>query len=130
MKSDLSVLVPITAMLVAFAICFAALYFRFQVRKLRNSERLAAIARGIEIPEEGPGRVAWLLRGLVWIAGGIGVSIVLLVLYVVHHDAAALATAAVGVIPIGVGAAHLVAYRMAGLKAAYPVTSDRQQAHG
>jgi hypothetical protein len=127
MSSEISVLIPITALLAAFSICFAALYYRFQVRKLRNSERLAAIARGIEIPEEGPGRVAWLLRGLIWIAGGFGISIVLSVLYIVHHDGAALATATVGVIPKAVGAAYLVAYRVAGARR---TAGARQQAHG
>lgn len=114
MRTDASLLVPIVAVLAAFFICFAALYFRFQVRKLRHSERLAAIEKGIELPEEGPGRMVWLLRGLVWIAGGVGIIVVLTGLHVAHGDRATLGTATLGIIPLTVGGAHLLAYRLAG----------------
>ncbi len=114
MRFDGTVLVPMTALVAAFAICIAALWFRHQARRLRHQERLAAIEAGQTLPPEGAGPAAWLLRGMMWLAGGVGISVMLGAMFLVHHDAAALGSAAVGVIPMGIGAAYLITYRLAG----------------
>lgn len=116
MRFDGTILVPMTALLAAFGICLAALWFRHQARQLRHQERLAAIEQGQPLPPEGPGRAAWLLRGMLWLAAGAGISIMLSAMFFVHHDAAALGSAAIGVVPMGIGAAYLVTYRIAGTR--------------
>ena len=55
---------------------------------------------------------SYLLRGLVWLAVGIGISILFVVMYRVEQDPGLLAMATLGSIPAGVGVAHLVLYRL------------------
>jgi hypothetical protein len=58
------------------------LYLRFRRRELQHKERMAAIEKGVALPdltdiEAGP-RV-YLLRGMIWVLSGIALSIFLLV---------------------------------------------------
>ena len=60
-----------------------ALYLRFRRRELRHKERMAAIEKGVALPdltdiEAGP-RI-YLLRGMIWLLSGITLSVFLLVL--------------------------------------------------
>ena len=57
-------------------------------------------------------RNSHLLSGLVWLAIGIGMLILFLVMYRVEHDPGLLAMATLGSIPAGVGIAHLVVHRL------------------
>lgn len=59
-----------------------ALYMRFRRRELQHKERMAAIEKGVALPdltdiEAGP-RI-YLLRGMIWLLGGIALSVFLLV---------------------------------------------------
>jgi hypothetical protein len=106
------VFVPIVALLVAWGIAFVALHYRNQARQLRHGERMAAIEKGIELPPEPRG--SYLLRGLIWLFVGLGISIFFAALYLAEHDRNQLAMTALGVIPIGVGAAYLIVSRIEG----------------
>jgi hypothetical protein len=60
-----------------------ALYMRFRRRELQHKERMAAIEKGVALPdltdiEAGP-RI-YLLRGMIWLLGGIALSVFLLVI--------------------------------------------------
>jgi hypothetical protein len=60
-----------------------ALYMRFRRRELLHKERMAALEKGVALPdltdiEAGP-RV-YLLRGMIWLFGGIALSVFLLAL--------------------------------------------------
>jgi hypothetical protein len=60
-----------------------ALYMRFRRRELLHKERMAALEKGVALPdltdiEAGP-RV-YLLRGMIWLLGGIALSVSLVVL--------------------------------------------------
>jgi NO-binding membrane sensor protein with MHYT domain len=104
------VLIPITALLVAWGIAFVALHYRNRAQQLRHSERLTAIEKGIEpLPEP---RSSHLLRGLVWLFVGLGISVFFAALYLAERDRDELAMTALGLIPIGVGAAYLIVYRV------------------
>ena len=115
MRGNVEVFIPIVALIVIWAIAFVALYFRNRTRQLRNTERLAAIEKGIDLPPEpGLGRNAYLLRGLIWLAVGIGTVIFFVSLYFAERDRDELPVATLGLIPMGVGIAYLVVYRIEG----------------
>jgi hypothetical protein len=70
---------------IAASILIIALVYRFKQRELRHKERMAAIEKGAELPAEPAERppVPWsprvyLLRGLIWLFTGIGLSTFLL----------------------------------------------------
>jgi hypothetical protein len=109
-------LLPIVFLIVACAVAFGAFYFRNRARAFRHAERMAAIEKGMELPPEpiqptlGP--KAYLLRGLIWLFVGMGISIFFLSLRAAEHDNHLFAVATLGLIPMGVGIAHLIVYRL------------------
>jgi hypothetical protein len=108
-------LLPMVFLLVACAVAFGALHFRNRGRAFRHAERMAAIEKGMELPPEPSpslGPKAYLLRGLIWLFVGAGISIFFLSLRLSEHDNHLLAVSTLGLIPMGVGIAHLVIYRI------------------
>lgn len=105
-------LFPIVFMIVACVIVPVALYFRQRAAELRNRKFFDATHKGIRFPESWVQRNSYLLRGLVWLAVGIGISILFAVMYRVEQDPGLLAMATLGSIPAGVGVAHLVVHRV------------------
>jgi len=66
----------------AMGLVVYALYLRFRRRELQHKERMAAIEKGVALPdltdvEAGP-RI-YLLRGMMWLFGGIALSVFLMV---------------------------------------------------
>ena len=68
----------------AAAIIIWSLILRYKRQEMRHKERMTAIEKGAQLPEEPPERprVPWsprvyLLRGLVWLFAGIGLSVFL-----------------------------------------------------
>jgi hypothetical protein len=104
-------LFPIMFMIVACVIVPAALYFRQRAAELRYWKMIHG-TRGSLLPESWVQRNSYLLRGLVWMAVGIGISILFVVMYRVEQDPGLLAMATLGSIPVGVGIAHLVVHRI------------------
>jgi hypothetical protein len=88
----------------------AALYTYYRVRKLRTEERLAALARGTEIPMEpelsqyGRSRRA----GVLLFCGGLGWSIMFAMIARILGEPETMAAAAVGVLPLAVGIGYFV----------------------
>jgi Domain of unknown function (DUF6249) len=109
-------LIPLAVLGVVWAIAFAAFRFRGQVQQLRHSERLAAIEKGIDVPIEAPeprfSEHVYLLRGLIWLFIGFGISIIFTALFLAEHVRELFALITLGLIPIGVGSAYLVVYRV------------------
>jgi hypothetical protein len=122
MSSDLvASLLPILFMVVACVIVPAALYFRQRARELQIAKfRNLVHGRGSPLPESWVERNSYLLRGLVWLAIGIGITILFVVMYRVEKDPGLLAMATLGPIPAGVGVAHLVVHRVSKPKPAPP----------
>lgn len=127
-----------------------ALYLRFRRRELQHKERMAAIEKGVALPdltdvEAGP-RI-YLLRGMIWLLSGIALSVCLLVVSATTrfpksvnerfgeadriarwggtadqikqaqndtspYERVPYAVSLVGLVPIGVGAAYLIFYRV------------------
>jgi hypothetical protein len=112
-------LLPVVFLIVAWAVAFVALNFRHKARTLRHAERMAALEKGMELPPEpqrgpgpGLGPKALLLRGLIWLFVGVGISIFFLTMRLAEHNNHLFAVATLGLIPMGVGVAHLVVYRL------------------
>lgn len=101
---------PIIFMIVACVVVPAALYFRQRAAELQYWKMING-TRGV-VPETWMRRNSYLLRGLVWLAVGIGILTLFVVMYRVEHDPGLLAMATLGSIPAGVGVAHLVVHRL------------------
>ena len=135
--------------LAAVGLVVYALYLRFRRRELQHKERMAAIEKGVALPdltdiEAGP-RI-YLLRGMIWLLSGIALSVFLLVvsattrfprsaeerfreantiqrwggtaeqIQAAQNDTSPhelpYAVSLIGLVPVAVGAAYLIFYRV------------------
>ena len=96
-------IVGFAAVIMVFGIPMAALYCYYRVRKLRTEERLAAIARGVNVPMEPELSQAARSRrsGILLTSGGIGYMIAFAL--VARSEPDAWVAAAFGVIPLAIG---------------------------
>jgi preprotein translocase subunit Sss1 len=101
-------LVGLAAVIMIFGIPMAAMYTFFRVRRLRSEERLAAMARGLEVPMQPELSEAARSRrsGILLVAGAIG-YIVTFVL-IAREEPDAMIAATFGVIPLAIGLGFFV----------------------
>jgi Domain of unknown function (DUF6249) len=95
--------VGFAAVVMIFAIPLAAIYTYYRVRRLRTEERLAAIARGVNVPMEPELSQAAHSRrsGILLVCGSLGYTITFMLIGRVEPDAHI--AAAFGIIPFAVG---------------------------
>jgi hypothetical protein len=95
--------VGFAAVVMVFAIPLAAIYAIYRVRRLRTEERLAAIARGVNVPMQPELTEAARSRraGILLTSGAIGYTIAFALIARAEPDA--WVAAAFGVIPLAVG---------------------------
>lgn len=107
--------IPLTAIVASVALAMLAIYFRHMRYHMYHRERMAAIEKNLPLPEdffELPARPidsAYLLRGLIWLAVGVGSVIFFVAMALTEGDKELYAVATLGLIPVGVGIAYLVA---------------------
>jgi len=96
-------LVGLVAVIMVFGIPIAAMYTFYNVCKLRTDERLAAIARGVNVPMQPELTEAGRSRrsGILLVAGSLGYMITFAL--IARMDSDAWIAAAFGVIPLTVG---------------------------
>ncbi len=101
-------LVGLAAVLMTLGIPMAAMYTFFRVRKLRSEERLAAIARGVDVPMQPELSEAARSRrsGILLVSGALGYIATFVLIGRVEPDAMIAAT--FGVIPLSVGLGFFV----------------------
>ncbi len=101
-------LVGLAAVVMSLGIPMAAMYTFFRVRKLRSEERMAAIARGVEIPMQPELSESARSRrsGILLLAGAIGYIATFVLIGRVDPDAMIAAT--FGIIPLAVGIGFFV----------------------
>ena len=101
-------IIGLAAVIMIFGIPMAAMYTFFRVRKLRSEERMAAIARGIEVPMQPELSEAARSRrsGILLVAGAIGYIVTFLLIGRVEPEASIAAT--FGAIPLAVGVGFFV----------------------
>ena len=102
-------MIGLVAVVMSLGIPLGAMYTYYHVRKLRSEERMAAIARGVEIPMEpelsqGARSRRW---GILLVTGAVGYIVAFgLVARLTEPDA--WTAAAFGVIPLAVGMGFLL----------------------
>ncbi|HEX8812589.1 MAG TPA: DUF6249 domain-containing protein [Terracidiphilus sp.] len=103
-------LIGLVAVVLTCGLPVAALYTYYRVRKLRTEERLAALARGTEIPMEpelsqyGRSRRA----GILLVCGGLGWSTMFALIARIVGQPETMAAAALGVLPVAVGIGYFL----------------------
>jgi hypothetical protein len=106
--------IGLVAVILTCGIPVAAMYTYYHVRKLRSQERLAAMARGVEIPmaaelsESARSRRA----GILLCAGAIGVMMAFGFIAQIEHDPEVWIPAAFAVIPLAVGIGYFLDYSL------------------
>lgn len=100
--------VGLAAVVMSLGIPMAAMYTFFRVRRLRSEERLAAIARGVDVPMQPELSEAARSRrsGILLVAGAIGYIVTFVLIGRTEPDAITAAT--FGVIPLAVGIGFFV----------------------
>lgn len=100
--------VGLAAVIMVLGIPMAAMYTFFRVRKLRSEERLAAIARGMEVPMLPELSEAARSRrsGILLVAGALGYMATFTLIARVEPDA--MIAASFGVIPLAIGLGFFV----------------------
>jgi hypothetical protein len=95
--------VGLAAVVMALGIPMAAMYTVFRVRKLRSDERMAAIARGVDVPMQADLSESACSRrsGILLVAGALGYVATFALIGRVEPDATIAAT--FGIIPLAVG---------------------------
>jgi hypothetical protein len=101
-------IIGLAAVVMALGIPMAAMYTFFRVRKLRSEERLAAIARGADVPmqPELSGAARSRRSGILLGAGAIGYIATFALIG--RHEPDALTAATLGVIPLAIGLGFFV----------------------
>jgi hypothetical protein len=96
-------LVGLVAVIMIFGIPMAAMYTFYHVRKLRTEERLAALARGVNVPMQPELSEAARSRrsGILLVTGALGYMLTFALIARAESDA--WIAAAFGIIPLSVG---------------------------
>ena len=96
-------IIGLVAVIMLFGIPIAAMYTFYRVRKLRTDERLAAMARGVNVPMQPELSEAARSRrsGILLVAGSLGYMITFAL--IARMEPNAWVAAAFGVIPFTVG---------------------------
>ncbi|HUE42495.1 MAG TPA: DUF6249 domain-containing protein [Candidatus Sulfotelmatobacter sp.] len=106
--------IGLVAVTLTLGIPLAAMYTFYHVRKLRSQERLAAMARGVEIPmvAELPESARSRRAGILLCAGAIGFIVTFGIIAQIEHDPDTWVVAAFGIIPLAVGIGYFLDYSL------------------
>jgi len=103
-------LIGLVAVVLTCGLPVAALYTYYRVKKLRSEERLAALARGTEIPMEPElSQFARSRRaGILLVSGGLGFMIMFAAISRIVEEPQTLVAAAFGILPLAVGIGYFL----------------------
>lgn len=107
-------LIGLVAVIMALGIPLAAMYTYYRIRKLRSEERMAAIARGVNVPmAEELSEVARSRRsGILLVSGAVGTIIAMGLIATIEREPDTWTAAAVAVIPLAVGIGYFLDARL------------------
>ena len=107
-------IIGLVAVIMSLGVPLGALYTYYRVRRLRSEERLAAIARGVDIPVEPELNQAARSRraGILLVSGAIGFILTFGLIAQVQANRDIWTVAALGIIPLAVGVGYFVDWRM------------------
>ena len=97
--------IGLVAVVLTCGIPLALMYTYYRVRKLRTEERLAALARGAEIPMEPDlSQYARSRRaGILLVSGGVGLIVMFAMISRLLGEPETMVGSAIGVLPLAVG---------------------------
>jgi len=103
-------LIGLIAVIMSLGIPMAAMYTYFRVRKLRTEERLAAIARGVDVPmvAELPEATRPRPYGILLTSGAVGFIIAMCLIATIERERDTWTAAAVAVIPLAIGIGYFL----------------------
>jgi len=102
--------IGLVAVVLTCGLPVAALYTYYRVRKLRTEERLAALAKGAEIPME-PELTQFARSrrsGILLVSGGLGFMIMFAAIARIVNEPETLVAAAFGILPLAVGIGYFL----------------------
>jgi len=107
-------LIGLVAVILGMGVPLGALYTYYRVRKLRSEERLAAIARGVEIPVEPELSQAARSRraGILLVCGALGYIATFGLIASIQADRDVWTAAAFGIIPLAIGIGYFLDWSM------------------
>ena len=107
-------LIGLVAVILGMGSPLGALYTYYRVRKLRSEERLAAIARGVDIPMEPELNQAGRSRrmGILLVSGAIGYIVTFGLIAQIQANRDVWTAAALGIIPLAVGIGYFVDWKL------------------
>ena len=107
-------LIGLVAVTLGMGVPLGALYTYYRVRKLRSEERLAAIERGVSIPQEPELSQAAHSRrsGILLIAGALGYIATFGLIAAVQADRDFWSAAAFGIIPLAIGIGYFLDFTL------------------
>ena len=107
-------LIGLVAVILGMGVPLGALYTYYRVRKLRSEERLAAIARGVDIPMEPELNQAARSRrmGILLVSGAIGFILTFGLIAQIQADRDIWTVATLGIIPLAVGIGYFVDWKL------------------
>jgi hypothetical protein len=110
--NDMGGVIGLAAVVLSLGVPMALMYTYYRVKKLRVDERMAAVARGVNVPFEEPLPPAARSRkaAILLITGAIGFIACFGVIASVVHEQETWTAAAFGLIPLSVGIGYLIDY--------------------
>jgi hypothetical protein len=107
-------LIGLVAVTLGMGVPLGVLYTYYRVRKLRSEERLAAIARGVSVPQEPELSQAAHSRrsGILLIAGALGYIATFGLIAAVQADRDFWSAAAFGIIPLAIGIGYFLDFTL------------------
>jgi hypothetical protein len=113
---------PVIILMIAFFLIGGIVVFslnnRFRTRELDHKEKLAAIEKGVDLParETAPWTPrTYLLHGMIWLFAGLGSMLAIFAIAATSGPSPMripIGLGFLGLIPIGVGLAYLIFYRI------------------
>ncbi len=103
-------LIGLVAVVLTCGIPLAGMYTYYRVRKLRTEERLAALARGVEIPME-PELSQWARSrrsGILLVSAGLGFFLMFAMIARFANEPETMVAASFGILPLVVGLGYFV----------------------
>jgi Domain of unknown function (DUF6249) len=107
-------MIGLVAVILTLGIPLGAMYTYYCVRKLRSQERLAAIARGANIPmEPEPSHAARSRRAaILLVSGAIGFMVTFGFIAQIEHEPDTWVAAAFGIIPLAIGIGYFIDFTL------------------
>ena len=107
-------LIGLVAVIMSLGIPLGAMYTYFRVRKLRTEERLAAIARGVDVPmvAELPEASRSRRYAILLMSGAVGFIIAMGLIATIEHETETWTAAAVAAIPLAIGVGYFLDFTL------------------